>query len=157
MVNELILCYGVQDDINNDKQKQSCSDLFFPSKAGFRTKLLREFGVTLSMIHTFDQQRAVVWHQCYQTLWLSTALANVSRMEKDLPFTHMFMADGPLSSTRSLVHSDIQWISERTWQNKMCDDLKTFETSLQAGCVTSQNVSTANMSLHVFHVDSDLS
>lgn len=85
MVNELILCYGMQDDINNEKHKQSCSDFFF-SKGGFRTKLLMEFGATLSMIHTCDQQRTVVWQQCHQTLWLSIALANVSRMEKDLPF-----------------------------------------------------------------------
>lgn len=89
MVNELILFYGMQDDINNEKQKQSCSDFFlffFSSQGGFRTKLLMEFGTTLSTIHTRDQQRAVVWQQCHQTLWLSTALANVSRMENYLPF-----------------------------------------------------------------------
>lgn len=45
-----------------------------------------EFGATLNTIHTRDQQRTVVWQLCHQTLWLSTALANVSRMENDLPF-----------------------------------------------------------------------
>ncbi len=142
-----------------------------------------EFGAILSMIHTCDQQRTVVWQQCHQTLWLSTALANVSRMEKDLPFyphVHgwwlliIYMYEVCFSVTLNPVTVNITlWFivalrANTKWYmrlkvfnkphsfrhtvhfrenmaNKMCSDLKTLETSLLAGCVTSKNVSTVNV------------